>query len=308
MNYIVTGGAGFIGSNLTNRLLQEGHNVAVIDFSSETLENLSLNHPRLKIYNENICNNEEMKKIFNREKPKAVFHMAAQIDVRKSVSNPGYDYQVNVEGSKNLISLAKEHKSKFIFSSSGGAIYDDKILCASEQDFENPKSPYGFNKLNVDKFLQESGIDFVSLRYANVYGPRQNAKGEAGVIAIFFDSMLNNRSPTINGNGLQTRDYVFVEDVVDANVLALRKLPSGIYNIGTGIETNVNELFDTINVNFFNGNFEKRYVPGKKGEQMRSSLNSDKIRNYGWKPKFTLGQGLQKTYEWFMKNQISPFK
>jgi len=207
-----------------------------------------------------------------------------------------------------MIELAKRNNTKFIFSSTGGAIYGDTNLRPTDENHpENPESPYGLNKLYIDKYLSGvSKLNFVSLRYSNVYGPRQNFKGEAGVVAIFLDKMLREEQPVINGDGSQTRDYVFVDDVVNANILALN-LPNGVYNIGTGVETSVNELFDKINV-FFENKFEEKHADTKAGEQKTSCLNYDKIKKFGWSPQISLDDGLKKTYEWFKENYTSPFR
>lgn len=302
MKILVTGGAGFIGSHLVDSLLDLRHEVIILDnLSTGFGKNIN---SKAQFFKYDI-NNPHLKSIFEKEYIDVIYHLAAQIDVRKSVENPANDFKENIIGSLKMIELAKEHKAKFIFSSSGGAIYgetDDRPT--KETHRENPKSPYGIAKLAIEKYLnfyhESFGLDYVALRYSNVYGPRQNSKGEAGVVAIFLSKMLKGEQPVINGDGTQTRDYVFVDDVVRANLLAL-DLPVGIYNVGTGIETDVNELFNKIN-SLFENKFEKKYSPAKKGEQKTSRLNYDKIREFGWAPTIFLNDGLRKTYEWFKEN------
>lgn len=304
MKIFVTGGAGFIGSNLVDRLIDQQHEVIVIDnLSSGSKDNLN---PKTKLYLADICNYAEITRIFETEKPQIVYHLAAQIDVRKSVEDPIFDAQTNILAGINLIQQAyKNEVQKFIFSSTGGAIYGETTeRPTTETHPENPLSPYGIAKLAIDKYLnyyyQVFGLKYTSLRYGNVYGPRQNPHGEAGVVSIFLKKMLNQEQPVIYGDGSQTRDYVFVSDVVDANIQALNHLDEvGVYNIGTGMETSVNELFDTLNQNF-DQKYEKQYAPARKGEQQTSCLNNSKSKNYlQWEPKTNLVQGLAQTFEWF---------
>ncbi len=205
--------------------------------------------------------------------------------------------------------MANQHKiKKFIFASTGGAIYGDtKNRPTPETQSEWPLSPYGIAKLTVDKFLRYyhavHGLNFVSLRYGNVYGPRQNPHGEAGVVAIFLNKMIKGDQPLINGDGKQTRDYVYVEDVVSANLLAFKNFKkTGIFNVGTGKETNINNLFWKINKHFHK-KFKEVHGPAKPGEQRTSCLSFVKIRkDFGWTPKIDFEMGIEKTFEWFKKN------
>ncbi len=304
---LVTGGAGFIGSHLVDALIAKGHRLVVVDnLSTGFQKNIN---PRAKFYKTDLTHFESVKKIMKKEKPEVVFHLAAQMNVRKSVENPLFDAKNNILASINLIQKSCEEKvKKFIFASTGGAIYGDtKNRPTSEEEKEWPLSPYGIAKLSVDKFLfyyhQIHRLNFVSLRYANVYGPRQNPYGEAGVVAIFLNKMLKNQTPTINGDGKQTRDYVFVEDVVRANLLALENFEKvGIYNVGTGKETSVNELFREIN-SYFQGKFQENHGPAKAGEQRNSCLSFVKIKKeFGWTPKTSFQAGIKKTFEWFQDN------
>jgi len=307
MKILVTGGAGFIGSHLVDALIAKKHRVFVIDnLSTGFRKNIN---PKAKFYKADLTNYKLINKIIKKERPEVVFHQAAQMDVRKSVENPLFDTENNILASINLIKTSHENKiKKFIFASTGGAIYGDtKNRPTSEKESEWPLSPYGIAKLAIDKFLnyyhEVHGLNFTSLRYANVYGPRQNPHGEAGVVAIFLKKMLRGEQPTINGNGKQTRDYVYVDDIVNANLLALKNFKkSGIYNVGTGKEINVNELFWEINKHFQN-KFKEFHGPAKIGEQKTSCLSYAKIKKeFGWQPKVNFEEGIKKTYGWFKKN------
>lgn len=308
MKIIVTGGAGFIGSTVSDRLSAMGHEIVVIDNLSTGFEyNVT---PGAKFIKADITDFDVTGRIFQDEKPDVVYHFAAQIDVRKSVSDPLFDAKTNIMATLNLIKLSNDFKvKKFIFSSTGGAIYGDTDERPTPENHpEWPLSPYGIAKLATDKFLnyyhEVFGLKFVSLRYGNVYGPRQNPHGEAGVVAIFLNKMLSGAQPVINGDGNQTRDYVFVDDVAHSNILALENTDScGIYNVGTSIETNVNELFGEINFNFGNG-FDEVHGPAKLGEQKTSCLSYEKIKKeFGFVPEVSFKEGIKKTYEWFKENQ-----
>jgi len=303
---LVSGGAGFIASHLTDKLIDKGHNVVVIDnLSTGKKENLN---PQAKFYETDICNSE-IAQIFIEEKPEIVFHFAAQIDVRKSVKDPIQDAKVNILGSLNLLqNCQKNEVKKFIFASSGGAIYGDTdVIPTPETHAENPESPYGICKLTIEKYLhfykETFGLNYTALRLANVYGPRQNSKGEAGVIAVFCDKMLKNEEVVINGDGEQTRDFVSVDDVVNACLLSIEQEKSDIYNIGTGIETNINEIFRKIK-ELTNSNCEEIHAPAKPGEQKRSCLDFSKAKKeLGWEPKYDLEKGLEETIKWFKENE-----
>ena len=307
MKILVTGGAGFIGSHLVDALIEKNHRVFVIDnLSTGFKKNIN---PKAKFFRVDLTNHKKIEVIIKKEKPEVIFHLAAQIDVRKSMADPVFDTRSNILASVNLINLAREYRvKKFIFSSTGGAIYGDtKNRPTGEKEPEWPLSPYGIAKLTVDKFLfyyrEVHGLNFVSLRYSNVYGQRQNPHGEAGVVAIFLNKMLKGDQPVINGNGKQTRDYVYVGDVVSANLLALKNFTrSGIYNVGTGKETDVNQLFWEINCHF-GKKFKEVHGPAKMGEQKTSCLDFAKIKKeFGWKPKVDFKTGIGKTFEWFSKN------
>ena len=307
MKILVTGGAGFIGSHIADKLISKGQDVVIIDNLSTGFE-YNIN-PAAKFIKADIKDFGTIEKIFMEESPEAVYHLAAQIDVRKSVSDPMFDAKTNIMGTLNLIKLSAGYKiKKFIFSSTGGAIYGDtEIRPTPENHPEWPLSPYGIAKLAADKFLnyynKVFGLNYVSLRYSNVYGPRQNPFGEAGVVAIFLNKMLNGEQPVINGDGMQTRDYIYVEDVVLANYLALNKAgATGIYNVGTSVEISVNDLFKEINKNFDN-KYKEVHGPAKMGEQKTSSLSCDKIKKeFDFIPETAFRAGIKKTYEWFLQN------
>jgi len=311
--YLVTGGAGFIGSHLVDRLIASGGSVAVVDnVSTGRIENIN---PKAVFYKADICD-PEIGAIFEKEKPLAVFHLAAQISVRESAADPQKDAQTNILGSLNVIKnflLVNQERLdapevKFIFSSTGGAMYGDaQTLPAPETTSELPLSPYGVAKLAVEKYLyyycQAYGMPCVSLRYANVYGPRQNSKGEAGVVAIFCDKFLAGIAPVITGDGSQTRDFVNVEDVVEANMLAAKVECFGSFNIGTGVETDINRIFELLN-DLSEKKLKKSYIPALAGEQKRSCLdNSLAAQKLGWKPRVKLRDGLAQTFNWFASNR-----
>jgi UDP-glucose 4-epimerase len=300
--YLITGGAGFIGSHLSDKLIEQGHQVVIIDnLVTGKKENLN---PKARFYEIDI-QNPKIFNIFKNEKPDIVFHYAAQIDLRKSVKNPLTDAKINILGSLNILENCRKHKTKkIIFASSGGTIYGEtSVFPASENYLELPMSPYGIAKLTVEKYLNYYhdifGLQFVSLRLANVYGPRQNSKSEAGVIAIFCDKILSGQQPVINGDGRQTRDFVFVEDVVEANILAIKHNKSEIFNVSTGRETDINTILKKIK-ELIKSNCKEIHGSAKAGESQRSSLDFSKIKkSFGWQPKYDLEKGLEKTINWF---------
>ena len=302
---LITGGAGFIGSHLADKLIEKGYEVIIIDnLSTGSKSNLN---KKAKFYEADICD-KKVSDIFLKEKPEIVFHFAAQIDVRKSVESPLEDAKTNILGGLNVLENCKKFNiKKVIFSSTGGAIYGDANTVPTPESYvEYPLSPYGIAKLATEKYLnyyhKVFSLPFIALRFANVYGPRQNSKGEAGVVAIFCDKIFGGHQPVINGLGLQTRDFVFVSDVASAAVLAMETETTGIFNIGTGKETNINDIFSIIKRES-NCKFEKVYGPAQKGEQQRSCLDYSKAKTgLGWTPKYDLEKGLRETVSWF-KNE-----
>jgi UDP-glucose 4-epimerase len=302
MKVLVTGGAGFIGSHLVDRLVLEGHEAVVVD-NLATGKRRNINRAA-RFYKMDI-QSWRLERVFRNERPNVVMHLAAQMDVRKSVEDPMFDAQVNVLGTLNVLQQAvKNGVRKVVFSSSGGAIYgEQETYPAAETHVMKPLSPYGLSKLCGEQYLsyfqRVSGLQAVSLRYANVYGPRQDPEGEAGVVAIFIQKMLNNEQAVINGNGRQTRDFVFVDDVVEANLAMMGQETQGTYNVGTGVETSINDLFRIL-VQHTGSNSKEVHGPAKKGEQARSVIDSTKLRQeISWEPKADLSDGLKKTVDYF---------
>ena len=302
MKILVTGGAGFIGSHIQDTLIKLGHKVCVVDNLSTGFKN-NLN-PKAKFYHLDI-QSPKVKDVFSKEKFDAVFHEAAQIDLRKSLDDPIKDAQINILGSINILENCKNFKvKKIIFASTGGAMYGEANIFPTPESYSpSPLSPYGIEKLTVEYYLHYYfhvfGMKFIALRYANVYGPRQNPHGEAGVVAIFINKLFNKQIPVINGDGKNARDYVYVEDVVSANILALKSNEVGYYNIGTGIETNVNQIFQKIEQNV-KSKIKPKHGPAKPGEQRRSSLDARKAAiELDWIPEVDLSQGIKKTVDWF---------
>ena len=298
---IVTGGAGFIGSHLVDRLIQLGWDVLVIDNLSSGKEgyiNKNAHFIKEDIRSHNI------KGIIKDFKPSVIFHLAAQIDVRISLNNPMEDADINVLGTLNLIQSAKEIGDvKFVFSSTGGAIYGDADF-ADEMTVPLPISPYGVSKLACEGYIRSlsSGhFRYTNLRYGNVYGPRQDPNGEAGVVAIFIGKLLEEKVPVLYGYGKMVRDYVYVEDVVEANILSIEKGDGCTLNIGTGEPVTVDEIYGhLLRI------LDKNIIPEKKkkrpGEIDRVFLNpAEALKILGWKPKASLEGGLKKTVEWFKK-------
>ena len=311
MRTLVTGGAGFIGSTLVDRLLAEGHAVDVVDdLSSGSLGNLadarsSPDHDftfhRLDI------RSPEVSELIARRKPEVVFHLAAQMDVRVSVSRPVFDAEINIIGSLNVLEGARQAGSrKVVFASSGGTIYGDPDpveLPVRETHPQQPLSPYGVSKKAVGDYLvayrQLHDLEFTALALANIYGPRQNPHGEAGVVAIFSGRLIKGEPCTIFGDGTSTRDYTFVDDVVDAFARAGDAGDGLLLNIGTGKETSVRELYDTV-AHYAGTDEEPRYAPERPGELQRSCLDPGRASiHLGWKPWTTLESGIGQTVDWF---------
>jgi len=303
----VTGGAGFIGSHIVDLLIEKNYDVVVIDdLSTGKRENINDN---AKFYKTDICD-PYLREILEREGPDYVIHQAAQVSVRYSLSDPGFDAHTNILGSLSLLESCRGLcVEKVIYASSGGAIYGEpQYLPVDEKHPVMPLSPYGVSKYTVENYLyiykKNFDLDYVSLRYSNVYGPRQDPFGEAGVIAIFINAFLNNKNPTINGDGKQTRDFVFVEDIAKANLLALEKdTDSRVFNIGTGVETSVEELYNRLK-KLLDSKLSPIYGEAIRGEVRKIYLDSDLARKeLGWTPENTLDDGLEKTIEWFKSNK-----
>lgn len=303
MRALVTGGAGFIGSHLAQALVELGTEVLVLDdLSHGRRENV----PDGAELVETSITSPEAERIVTEFAPQALFHLAAQMDVRSSVADPAFDADTNVTGTVRIASAAaRAGCGAVFFASTGGAIYGEQdTFPAAEDHPTRPASPYGVSKrcgeLYLELFERSAGMRAVCLRYANVYGPRQDPHGEAGVVAIFAEKMLRGETPTINGDGLQTRDYVFVDDVVRANLMALRHgTVNGPFNIGTGIETDVATLARQVAAAAdYEGDI--LHGPAKPGEQRRSVLDIGKAeRNLHWTPRTALDDGLAQTVAWF---------
>lgn len=303
MKILITGGAGFIGSHVADAYIFNGHEVGIIDdLSTGVKENIN---PKAKFWQGNVANADFVAKVIDEFRPEVLNHHAAHINVGRSVDDPKFDATINILGTINLMQTLVKSKSlkKVIFASTGGAMYGNKQTPFNEEMMPAPLSPYGVSKRSAELYLgfyhAQYGIPFVALRYANVYGPRQNPVGEAGVVSIFSKKILERKQPVINGDGLQTRDYVFVEDVAAANVLALKTPEAGAFNIGTSIETDVNLIFELVNKNF-GADWKQVHGPSRAGEQTTSSLSYQKARQIlNWQPKIKLADGIRKTVDWF---------
>ena len=299
---LITGGAGFIGSHIVDAYIDRGHKVFVIDdFSTGSKSNLN---KRATLYTMDIVD-PALQKVLSEISPDVVNHHAAQMDLRHSVADPLFDARTNILGFLNILESCKNlGVKKVIFASSGGAVYgEQKCFPASEDHPTQPMSPYGVSKLTGEYYLsyfqKVFGLSFIALRYGNIYGPRQSSAGEAGVIAIFISRLLSGKPPKINGDGKQTRDYIYVEDVVAANLLALESSYCGCLNIGTGRETDVLTIARLL-VDKMESSIEALHGPAKEGEQRRSSLDFSNARELlGWSPRFSFSEGLDRTVDFF---------
>lgn len=303
---LVTGGAGFIGSAVVDRLVDQGFEVHVVDdLSSGVAENVN---PQAQLHCLDI-RTSKCEKLVAELNPQVVVHTAAQISVRQSMADPVFDTGVNVLGLVNILNSLRECSvEKIVFLSTGGAIYgDQEEYPASEQHPLQPTSVYGLAKyvgeLYLDFWARSFGLPFVGLRLSNVYGPRQNPHGEAGVVAIFLKQLLKGQVPMINGDGEQTRDFVFVDDVARAACMVLRPGVNGVYNIGTGVETSINEVYRILMKAAGSSN-GPQYGPAKEGEQLRSVISYSKAQSdFGWQPEVDLESGLVRTFEYFRSQE-----
>ena len=303
MKILVTGGAGFIGSNIVDELIEKKHKVVIVDnLATGNMKNVN---KKAKFYKVSVCDKKKIDEIFKKEKIDVVIHHAAQLDVRKSVEDPCFDADVNIKGALNILEACKNTKvKKIIFASSGGTIYGE---CGSkapdEKAFANPLSPYGVAKLSVEHYIKAYselyGLKYTILRYANVYGPRQDVNGEAGVVAIFIGRMSQNKEFFIFGDGKQLRDYVYVKDVVSANIKSLTKGNNEVINIGTNKTTSVTKLAQELSkiIGYKN---KPVFKPKRNGELFKSFLNISKAKRVlGWQPKVDIIKGLKNTVEYF---------
>jgi len=310
MRILVTGGAGFIGSHLVDRFLELGHEVAVLDDLSTGFREFV--PPRARLYEVDLTDAPAVERVVADFRPEIVDHHAAQIDVRRSVDDPVFDARTNILGALGLLQACTRHQvRKVVYASTGGALYGEgRTLPATEEHPVNPESPYGVSKHTLEHYLYLwkllHGLDYTVLRYPNVYGPRQNPHGEAGVIAIFAEKLLRGEQPVINGSGEQTRDYVYVGDVARANLLALKSDFCGALNVGTGVETDVNQLFAVLCA-ATGVHKPEQHGPAKPGEQSRSVLDPSKARSaLGWQPAVSLAEGMARTVAYFRERMAMP--
>jgi len=306
MKILMTGGAGFIGSNVAEGFIAQGHQVAVVDdLSTGFRENIP---PQAAFYQVDI-RDRGLAEVFEREQPDLVDHHAAQMDVRKSLVDPIFDAQVNILGSLNLLQQCVAYGvKKVIYASTGGAVYGRPDSLPADEEYPiRPLCQYGISKHTVEHYLylyrQHYGLNYTVLRYPNVYGPRQNPHGEAGVVAIFTEALSPGRRPTIYGDGSHTRDYVFVADIVTANLLALEKGDGQVLNLGWGREVSVFEIFATLRDNL-QVDLDPLFAEERVGEIHRISLDSTKAqRELGWRPQVTLEEGIRRTVEYYRQRR-----
>src|SRR5579862_1975347 len=311
MKILVTGGAGFIGSHTVDALIASGnHRVSIIDNLSAGKRHQV--NPAARFHEIDLRDGDAVRRTIEAETPEVIVHLAAQMDVRRSVADPAFDAQVNVVGFLNLMESARQHGlRRVIFSSTGGAIYGEQETFPAPEDHPlHPVSPYGVAKMATEAYLffykVQYGIEYTALRYGNVYGPRQDPHGEAGVVAIFCGRMLEGKPCTIYGDGKQTRDYVFVGDVVRANVAAAGSNVSGAINIGTGIETNVNDLYHTLGT-VADVTRAPEYGAARPGEQSRSVISPARAAQLlDWRPQVELAHGLDQTFTYFKERAKRP--
>lgn len=302
MRVLVTGGAGFIASHIVDRLIEENIDVSVVDnlyHGSE--ENIN---KKANFYKIDITNEEDLRLIFKKEKPDVVIHHAAQIDIQKSIKNTAFDAKNNIIGTINILQCIRDFGTKKIIYPSSAAVYGDpKYLPIDENHSINPISFYGLSKNTPEKYIklfsELYGLKYTIFRYANVYGPRQDSKGEGGVIAIFTDKLIHGDTPIIYGNGEQTRDFVYVKDVAEANILAINKGDNEIINISTDSPITVNALYKIMQ-NKSNNEIRAEYKPKRKGDILHSYLNNDKAKRLlNWNYKYDINKGIKETIEYY---------
>ncbi|WP_226646945.1 NAD-dependent epimerase/dehydratase family protein [Mesobacillus subterraneus] len=298
MKVLVIGGAGFIGSHVVNALVDKGYETVVVDNLSSGKKD-SLN-PGAAFYSLNILD-DGLGSIFEKERPDAVIHLAAQINVQKSIENSALDAEVNILGTLKILELCKKYGCKLIYSSSAAVYGNPVYLPVDERHPVKPLSNYGISKYTPEMYIslysQQYDLDYTILRYANVYGAGQDAAGEGGVVSIFIKKMLNNESPVIFGNGEQTRDFIYVEDVAGANIAALERDCRGVFNISSNHELTINSLVEEIN-SLLNTKLAPIHKKFRTGDILHSCLNNQLAqKKLGWKPKFSLKEGLKKTID-----------
>ncbi|TMD54449.1 MAG: NAD-dependent epimerase/dehydratase family protein [Chloroflexi bacterium] len=307
MKVLVTGGAGFIGSHLVDALVERGDEVLVVDDLS-TGDQRNLN-PRARFHRLDIRESAAAD-LVRGERPDVISHHAAQMSVSRSVAEPVFDAEVNVLGSLNLARAAVDAGSRIVFASTGGALYGDAaVLPTAETAPAWPVSPYGISKLAFEHYLygfrRQYGLNYAALRYANVYGPRQNPHGEAGVVAIFCEGLLGKRLFKIHGEGTDTRDYVYVDDVVRANLLALDSEVCDHFNVGTGRQADTNTIYRLV-AERMGRPTEVEHGPPRPGDLRASALDASLLeRTLGWKPEVSLEEGIAQTVDWFLAQERS---
>ncbi|MFX4262612.1 SDR family oxidoreductase [Pelotomaculum propionicicum] len=306
MKVLVTGGAGFIGSHIVDLLVQSGCRVSVVDdLSTGRFENIN---PRVNFYKIDI-RDQYLEEALAREKPEAVIHLAAQADVQRSLKDPRADAEINILGAINLLNACVGcGVGKVVYASTAARYGNPSRLPLDESHPAQPQSPYGVSKYTVEHYLRVYrelyGIDYTALRYANVYGPRQDASGEGGVVAIFIDRLLKGESPHIFGDGEQTRDFIYVKDVAAANMASLRRGGGGAFNVSTGAGLTVNHLFRELK-KITGTPLEPVYRPPRPGDITHSYLSNEiTCASLGWRPRYSLGEGLRETVEFYKKSQV----
>lgn len=308
MRILVTGGAGFIGSNVADRFVADGHEVAVLDNLSSGFREFV--PARARFYEADVTDAAALERCFAEFRPEVVDHHAAQIDVRKSVTDPVFDASVNILGGLRLLEACTRHKvRKFVYASTGGALYGEgRQLPATEEHPVNPEAPYGVSKHTLEHYLYLwkllHGLDYTVLRYPNVYGPRQNPHGEAGVNAIFIGLMLEGKRPRIFGTGEQVRDYLYVADVVEGNVMALEGASGEMLNLGTGVGTSVLDIVRGLNA-ILGTRIEPLFEEARAGEIQRIYLDASRAKHVlGWTPRTSFAEGLALTVAWSRAHKL----
>ncbi|NTU72686.1 NAD-dependent epimerase/dehydratase family protein [Candidatus Roizmanbacteria bacterium] len=307
---LITGGAGFIGSHIQDKLISLGHTVGIVDnLRSGSRENI---HPSARFFEVDITDTDNLSETFVTFQPEIVYHLAAQNTVPDSMKDPQLDLNINIQGTFNVLSATHKYGAKkIIYTNTGGALYGDvtdtQFPIKESELIDKPTSFYGVSKLAAEYYLKlfgnVFGISWVSLRLANVYGPRQKGKGEAGIIAIFTEKMVKGEKTTINGNGSHTRDYVFISDVVEAAIRALQYNKSDYFHVSSGIEVSNQQIYDIMST-YLDIHKTAQYGPERPGDVLRNSLSNEKIRSlWNWTPTITIEEGIHKTIDYYRSHR-----